>query len=140
MQVHVGPSMEKVEQSSDLKFLSKIQIEWFKVLQIGIEKIYNLALVSSSNSLRILHDQDLVRSDFVELNQELGDEFLNETSWGIIGLYHGDSRERQLLSCDTLIPLLDAHNSGEEEVESDEDSIYVVGILILMELKKYRDK
>ncbi|XP_051216033.1 uncharacterized protein [Lolium perenne] len=119
MQVHVGPSMEKVEQSSDLKFLSKIQIEWFKVLQI---------------------DQDLVRSDFVELNQELGDEFLNETSWGIIGLYHGDSRERQLLSCDTLIPLLDAHNSGEEEVESDEDSIYVVGILILMELKKYRDK
>nr|XP_051206401.1 uncharacterized protein LOC127321397 isoform X8 [Lolium perenne] len=60
MQVHVGPSMEKLELSSDLKFLSKIQIEWFKVLQI---------------------DQDLVRSDFVELNQELGDEFLNETNW-----------------------------------------------------------
>ncbi|XP_051210411.1 uncharacterized protein [Lolium perenne] len=60
MQVHVGPSMEKVELSSDLKFLSKIQIEWFKVLQI---------------------DQNLVRSDFVELNQELGDEFLNETNW-----------------------------------------------------------
>nr|XP_051194431.1 uncharacterized protein LOC127307710 isoform X8 [Lolium perenne] len=60
MQVHVGPSMEKVELSSDLKFLSKIQIEWLKVLQI---------------------DQDLVRSDFVELNQELGNEFLNETSW-----------------------------------------------------------
>jgi hypothetical protein len=86
MQVHVGPSMEKVELSSDLKFLSKvrpkpcsnfcfllfqilydfvksaksrvqIQIEWFKVLQIGIENIYNLALVSSSNSLRILHDK-----------------------------------------------------------------------------------
>ncbi|XP_051197058.1 uncharacterized protein [Lolium perenne] len=38
----------------------QIQIEWFKVLQI---------------------DQDLVRSDFVELNQELGNEFLNETSW-----------------------------------------------------------
>nr|XP_051206394.1 uncharacterized protein LOC127321397 isoform X1 [Lolium perenne] len=84
MQVHVGPSMEKLELSSDLKFLSKIQIEWFKVLQIGIENIYNLALVSSSNSLRILHDQDLVRSDFVELNQELGDEFLNETNWGIL--------------------------------------------------------
>nr|XP_051182055.1 uncharacterized protein LOC127296063 isoform X2 [Lolium perenne]XP_051182056.1 uncharacterized protein LOC127296065 [Lolium perenne] len=81
MQVHVGPSMEKLELSSDLKFLSKIQIEWFKVLQIGIENIYNLALVSSSNSLRILHDQDLIRSDFVELNQELGDEFLNETNW-----------------------------------------------------------
>nr|XP_051216934.1 uncharacterized protein LOC127334506 isoform X3 [Lolium perenne]XP_051216935.1 uncharacterized protein LOC127334506 isoform X4 [Lolium perenne] len=81
MQVHVGPSMEKVEQSSDLKFLSKIQIEWFKVLQIGIEKIYNLASASSSNSLRILHDQGLVRSDFVELNQELGNVFLNETSW-----------------------------------------------------------
>ncbi|XP_051222795.1 uncharacterized protein [Lolium perenne] len=63
MQVHVGPSMEKVELSSDLKFLSKIQIEWFKVLQI---------------------DQDLVRSDFVELNQELGNEFLNETNWGIL--------------------------------------------------------
>nr|XP_051216269.1 uncharacterized protein LOC127333871 isoform X2 [Lolium perenne] len=60
MQVHVGPSMEKVELSSDLKFLSKIQIEWFKVLQI---------------------DQNLVRSDFVELNQEFGDEFLNETNW-----------------------------------------------------------
>ncbi|XP_051225835.2 uncharacterized protein [Lolium perenne] len=91
MQVHVGPSMEKVELSSDLKFLSKIQIEWFKVLQI---------------------DQDLVRSDFVELNQELGKEFLNETSWGMFGLYYGDNRERQLLSCDTLIPLLDASNSG----------------------------
>ncbi|XP_071680963.1 uncharacterized protein [Lolium perenne] len=63
MQVHVGPSMEKLELSSDLKFLSKIQIEWFKVLQI---------------------DQYLVRSDFVELNQELGEEFLNETNWGIL--------------------------------------------------------
>nr|XP_051216932.1 uncharacterized protein LOC127334506 isoform X1 [Lolium perenne]XP_051216933.1 uncharacterized protein LOC127334506 isoform X2 [Lolium perenne] len=115
MQVHVGPSMEKVEQSSDLKFLSKIQIEWFKVLQIGIEKIYNLASASSSNSLRILHDQGLVRSDFVELNQELGNVFLNETSWGMFGSYHGDNRERQLLSGDTLIPLLDANNSGEEE-------------------------
>nr|XP_051194429.1 uncharacterized protein LOC127307710 isoform X6 [Lolium perenne] len=72
----------------------QIQIEWLKVLQI---------------------DQDLVRSDFVELNQELGNEFLNETSWGIFGLYHGDNRERQLLSCDALIPLLDANNSGEEE-------------------------
>ncbi|XP_051224749.1 uncharacterized protein [Lolium perenne] len=120
MQVHVGPSMEKVELSSDLKFLSKIQIEWFKVLQI---------------------DQDLVRSDFVELNQELGNEFLNKTSWGMFGLYYGDNRERQLLSCDTLIPLLDASNSGEEEeVELDKDFIYIVGILILMELKKYRDK
>nr|XP_051224128.1 uncharacterized protein LOC127342212 isoform X3 [Lolium perenne]XP_051224129.1 uncharacterized protein LOC127342212 isoform X4 [Lolium perenne] len=68
----------------------QIQIEWFKVLQI---------------------DQDLVRSDFVELNQELGNEFLNETSWGMFGLYYGDNRERQLLSCDTLIPLLDASNS-----------------------------
>ncbi|XP_051214172.1 uncharacterized protein [Lolium perenne] len=98
----------------------QIQIEWFKVLQI---------------------DQDLVRSDFVELNQELGNEFLNETSWGMFGSYHGDNRERQLLSCDTLIPLLDANNSGEEEeVESDEDFIYIVGILILIELKKYRDK
>ncbi|XP_051215897.1 uncharacterized protein [Lolium perenne] len=141
MQVHVGPSMEKLELSSDLKFLSKIQIEWFKVLQIGIENIYNLALVSSSNSLGILHDQDLVRSDFVELNQELGDEFLNDTNWGMFGLYHGDNRERQLLSCDTLIPLLDASNSGEEEeVELDKDFIYIVGILILIELKKYRDK
>ncbi|XP_051209637.1 uncharacterized protein [Lolium perenne] len=133
--------MEKVEQSSDLKFLSKIQIERFKVPQIGIKKIYNLALVSSSNSFRIVHDQYLVRSDFVELNQELGDEFLNETNWGMFGLYYGDNRERQLLSCDTLIPLLDASNSGEEEeVELDKDFIYIVGILILMELKKYRDK
>ena len=38
-------------------------------------------------------------------------------------------------------PAIDANNSGEEEeVESDEDFIYVVGILILMELKKSRDK
>ena len=38
-------------------------------------------------------------------------------------------------------PAIDANNSGEEEeVESDEDFIYVFGILILMELKKYRDK
>ena len=38
-------------------------------------------------------------------------------------------------------PAIDANNSGEEEeVESDEDFIYIVGILILMELKKYRDK
>ena len=38
-------------------------------------------------------------------------------------------------------PAIDANNSGEEEeVESDEDFIYDVGILILMELKKYRDK
>ena len=37
-------------------------------------------------------------------------------------------------------PAIDASNSGEEEeVESDEDFIYVVGILILMELKKSRD-
>nr|XP_051201097.1 uncharacterized protein LOC127314634 isoform X1 [Lolium perenne]XP_051201098.1 uncharacterized protein LOC127314634 isoform X2 [Lolium perenne]XP_051201099.1 uncharacterized protein LOC127314634 isoform X3 [Lolium perenne] len=120
MQVHVGPSMEKVEQSSDLKLLTKVQIERFKVPKI---------------------DQDLVRSDFVELNQEFGDVFLNETNWGIIGLYHGDSRERQLLSYDALMPLLDANYSGgEEEEESDEDFIYVVGILILMELKNSRDK
>ena len=31
----------------------QIQIEWFKVPQLDTEKIYNLALVSSSNSLRI---------------------------------------------------------------------------------------
>jgi hypothetical protein len=37
-------------------------------------------------------------------------------------------------------PAIDANNSGEEEVESDEKIIYIVGILILMELKKYRDK
>jgi hypothetical protein len=38
-------------------------------------------------------------------------------------------------------PAIDANNFGEEEeVESDKDFIYVVGILILMELKKYRDK
>jgi hypothetical protein len=38
-------------------------------------------------------------------------------------------------------PAIDANNSGEEEeVESDEDFIYIVGILILMELMKYRDK
>jgi hypothetical protein len=38
-------------------------------------------------------------------------------------------------------PAIDANNSGEEkEVESDKDFIYVVGILILMKLKKYRDK
>jgi hypothetical protein len=38
-------------------------------------------------------------------------------------------------------PAIDANNSGEEEeVESDEDFIYVVGIVILMELKKSRDK
>ena len=37
-------------------------------------------------------------------------------------------------------PAIDANNSGEEEeVESDEDFIYIVGI-ILMELKKSRDK
>nr|XP_051196134.1 uncharacterized protein LOC127309263 isoform X2 [Lolium perenne] len=81
MQVHVGTSMEKLELSSDLKFLSKIQIELFKVPQIDTEKIYNLALVSSSNSLRIVRGQDLVRSDFVELNQELGNESLSETNW-----------------------------------------------------------
>nr|XP_051184419.1 uncharacterized protein LOC127298615 isoform X1 [Lolium perenne] len=133
--------MEKLELSSDLKFLSKIQIECFKVPPIDTKKIYNLPLVSSSNSLRISHGQDLVRSGFVELNQELGNEFWSESSWGMFGLYHGDNRERQLLSCDTLIPLLDASNSGEEEeVELDEDFIYIVGILILIELKKYRDK
>nr|XP_051218742.1 uncharacterized protein LOC127336039 [Lolium perenne] len=43
-----------------------------------------MALVSSSNSLQILPDQDLDRSGFVELNQELGNEFLNETNWGIL--------------------------------------------------------
>jgi hypothetical protein len=38
-------------------------------------------------------------------------------------------------------PALDANNSGEEEeVELDKDFIYIVGILILIELKKYRDK
>jgi hypothetical protein len=38
-------------------------------------------------------------------------------------------------------PAIDASNSGEEEeVELDKDFIYIVGILILMELKKYRDK
>ena len=38
-------------------------------------------------------------------------------------------------------PAIDANNSGEEEeVESDEDFIYVIGILILMELKKSGDK
>jgi hypothetical protein len=31
--------------------------------------------------LKWFTDQDLVRSDFVELNQELGNEFLNETNW-----------------------------------------------------------
>jgi hypothetical protein len=37
-------------------------------------------------------------------------------------------------------PAIDENNSGEEEeVESDVDFIDVVGILILMELKKYRD-
>jgi hypothetical protein len=37
-------------------------------------------------------------------------------------------------------PAIDANNSGEEEVESDEDFIYIVGILIFMELKKSGDK
>jgi hypothetical protein len=38
-------------------------------------------------------------------------------------------------------PTIDASNSGEEEeVELDKVFIYIVGILILMELKKYRDK
>ena len=38
-------------------------------------------------------------------------------------------------------PALDANNSGEEEeVESDEKIIYIVGILILMKLKKSGDK
>ena len=47
-----------------------------------------------------------------------------------------------MIDCVPLyFPAIDANNSGEEEeVESDEDFIYVVGILILMELKKCRDK
>nr|XP_051196809.1 uncharacterized protein LOC127310153 [Lolium perenne] len=72
-------------------------------------------------------DQDLVRSDFVELNQELGNEFLNETNWGIIGLYHGDKRERQLLSCDALIPLLDSNIIGFEGEEGFEEFEEVQG-------------
>ena len=45
-------------------------------------------------------------------------------------------------SCSFLyFPAIDASNSGEEEeVELDKDFIYIVGILILIELKKYRDK
>ena len=38
-------------------------------------------------------------------------------------------------------PAIDANTSGEEEeVESDGDFIYIDGILILMKLKKSRDK